>query len=176
MTPLHTFTDNVSRLSAQTVETRAHRFHSGGLRRSNCASSGISTNPSKFYFSNPTLLAACRRHPDSRFSVLVNNGKAPLSLQINNVTISNRHSSKRIYDLDCFGSQDELGFNPKNVNQGAKKGADNQISNNFKIIFNNPKGIESEKRDQYVRSDRPGKVTSRSKGFIHHLSIAGEGK
>jgi hypothetical protein len=173
MTSLHAFADNVGRLSTQTIEARTHRFHSfvfGSTTR------GISTNPTKLLLRYPSLLSTGWRNPHSRSSTGVNNGKAPLSFQVNHVTVGNRLGSKWIYNLDHIISQDKFGFNPENVNKGAKKDAGNQVANDLKIVFNNPESIDCEKRDQYVRSSRPSKVASRPKGFIHHLSIAGEGK
>jgi hypothetical protein len=106
----------------------------------------------------------------------VNDRQAPLSIQLKHVTVGNQFSSKGIDDFDHIISQNEFWFNPKNVNKAAKKYAENEVAENLKIVAHNPQTVNAEKRNQYVRSSRPSKVASRSKGFIHQLSIAGEGK
>lgn len=173
MISLHAFANNVGRLSTQAIEARTHGFHSFVF---SSAARGISANPSKFLLSYPPLLATSRRNPHSRFPTGVNNGKAPLSFKINHVAVGNRLGSKWVNDLDYISFKDKFGFDPKNVYKGRKKDAGNQVANDLKIVINNPESIDCEKRNQYVRSGRPNKVTSGSKGFIHHLSIAGEGK
>ncbi len=173
MTSLHAFADYVGGLSTKAVKARTHGFHSVVF---GSTTSGVSTNPSKFLLRYPSLLSTRRSNPNSRFSAGVNNGQAPLSLQVNYVTVGNGLSSKWINHLDHVGTKYKLGLDPENVDHGAEKDAGNQIANDLKIIFNDPESVDREKHDQYVGSSRPSKVTSRSKGFIHHLSIAGEGK
>jgi hypothetical protein len=75
-----------------------------------------------------------------------------------------------------MSSQNEFGFNPKKENKNAENCADKQVSDDLKIVFNNPETVNGEQSNQYVRSSRPRKVATRPKGFIHHLIIAGEGK
>jgi hypothetical protein len=106
----------------------------------------------------------------------VNNGQAPLRFKIQYISIRNTYRSNRINDLNGVGSQYKLGFNPKDVDQSAKKDANNQISNYLQVIFDYPETVNSKESNQYVRSASPSKVAAGSKGFIHHPSIAGERK
>jgi hypothetical protein len=173
MRSLNSFANHVSSLSAQTVQTRAHRFHSLAFKSSGRS---VSANPAKFLFSNPALLSARWSYPNSAPALSVNDCQAPLSIQINHVAVGNQDSSKWIDDFDYIISQNEFGFYPKNVNGNAKNEAENQVAGDLKIVANNPECVHSKKGYQQISSTGPNKVASRSKGFIHHPSIAGERK
>lgn len=173
MQSLYSFPNHVSSLSTQTVETCTHRSHSLVF---GCATWSVSANPAKFLFSNPALLSARWRYPDSARTSGVNNSQAPLSFQVKHVAVGNQFSSKGIDDFDHIISQNEFGFNPKNVNNDSESEAEKQVADDLKIVADNPQSVHGKKHNQQVSSTGPSKVASRSKGFIHHPSIAGEGK
>ena len=173
MQSLQSFANHVGSLTTYAVQAGTHRFHS---RTFGIAEWNISTNPPKFFIGNPPLLSSSRSYPHSALAASVNNRKRPLRFQIQYVSVGNKFSLNRINNLNLVRSQDEFGFNPENVNQSAKKDANNQISNDLQIVFNHPETVNGEERDQYVRSTCPSKVTAGSKGFIHQPSIAGERK
>ena len=173
MQTLNSFSNHVGRLSAETVEASAHRFHSRVVGRSGRS---VSTDPSKFLLRNPLLLSARRGYPHSAFAASVNYGQAPLRFQIQYVSIRNQFGFNRINNLNQVSLQDKFGFNPQYINQNAKQDTNDQISNDLHVVFNHPESIDGEERNQHVRSTRPGKVTAGSKGFIHQPSIAGERK
>ena len=173
MQTLNSFANHVGGLSAETVEARTHRFHSRVVRRS---SRSVSADPTKFLLRNPFLLSARRGYPHSAFASSVNNGQAPLSFQIQYVSVGNRLGFKWINDLDHVSGQDKFWFDPKNVYKGAKKDTNSQISKDLQVVFNYPETVNGEESNQYVRSTCPSKVTAGSKGFIHQSSIAGERK
>lgn len=173
MRSLYSFTNHVGSLSTQTVETGTHRFHPLALKSSGRS---VSANPAKFLFSNPALLSTHWGYPNPGPTASVNYGQAPLSFEIKHVAVSNQHSSKWIDDFDYIISQNEFGFNPKNVNDDAENNADNQVADDLKIVADNPESVHGKKHNQQVRGTSPNKVASRSKGFIHHPSIAGERK
>lgn len=173
MQTLNSFANHVGGLTTHAVKARTHRLHSLTFG-STC--SVVSTNPAKFFISNPSLLSTGRGYPHSGSAASVNNGQTPLSFQVKHIAVSNQLSSKRIYDFNPISSQYEFGFNPKKENKNAENCADKQVSDDLKIVFNNPETVNGEQSNQYVRSSRPSKVATRPKGFIHHLIIAGEGK
>ena len=173
MQTLNSFANHVCSLSTETVEARAHRFHSRVVGRSG---GSVSADPTKFLLRYPFLLSASRGYPHSAFATSVNNGQAPLSFQIQYVSVENEFSLNRINYFNLVPPQDEFGFNPENVNESAEKDANNQISDDLQIVFNHPETVNGEERDQYVRSTSPSKVTSGSKSFIHQSSIAGDRK
>ena len=173
MQTFYSFANHVSGLSTQAVKTRAHGFHSTAFR-SVC--NEVPTGPTKFLFSYPSLLSARGGYPHSGSSASVNNRQTPFSFKVNHITVGDQLGSKRIYNFNHISSQYEFGFNPKKINKNTENCADQQVANDLKIVLNNPDAVNGEERDQYVRSSRPSKVASRSKGFIHHLSIPGEGK
>ena len=173
MQSLYSFTNHVGGLSTQAVKALTHGFHSPAFR-STC--NVVSPGPAKFLFSYPSLLSARRGYPHSGSAACVNNRQAPLSFQIKHIAVGDQLGSKRIYNFNQISSQYEFWFNPKKVNKDAKYCADKQVADDLKIVFNNPETVNGKERDQYVRNSRPSKVASRSKGFIHQLSIPGEGK
>ena len=173
MQTFDSFANHVGSLATQTVKARTHRFNTLALVFTR---SEVSPNPAKFLFSDPSLLSAGRGYPHSAMAASVNNSQAPLSFQINNIAVRNQLSSKGIYNFNHISSQYEFGFNPNKINQNAQNCTDKQVTDDFKIVFNNPETVNGKKSNQYIRSSRPSKVASRSKGFIHHLIIAGEGK
>ena len=173
MQTLHSFADHVGGLSTQTIETRTHRFHS---QIAGSSSRCVSTDPTKFLFSYPSLFSASRSNPDSACATSVNNGQAPLGFQVQHIPVGNQFSFNRINYLNQVSSQNKFGFNPEDVYSSTENNAENQIANNSKIFLDNPKTINGEEHNQYIRTDRPSEVAAGSKGFIHHPSIAGEGK
>ena len=160
-------------LSTHAVEASAHRF---GTSATGLAKRKSSSIPSKFFLGYPSLLTSSGCNPNSGFAARVNYRKAPFSFQVQNIIVGNQHRSKRIYDLDKVSLQNKLWSNPKNVYEKSKNRTDHQVTNNLDIVANHPETINYEKRNQNVGSNRPSKVTSRSEGFIHHPSIAGERK
>ena len=173
MRSLNSFTNHVSGLSTKAIEARAHRFHCITPR---VAARYIPADPSKFFFSNPSLLSASRRNPHSTLATSMNYAKAPLGFQIQNISVGNQLTSKRIYNFNRVNSQKEFGLNPKNVNKKTENGAQHQVAHNLYIVVDNPQAIRCEEGNQYIRSTSPSEVASGSKGFIHHPSIAGERK
>lgn len=173
MQSLYSFANHVGSLSTQAVQTRTHRFHSfvyGSTSR------GVSANPAKFLFSDPALFSAGRRYPDFARATSVNDRQTPLSIQLKHVTVGNQFSSKGIDDFDHIISQNEFWFNPKNINNYAENEAKKQLADDLKIVVDNPESVNSKKDNKQVSSTGPSKVASRSKSFIHVLSIAGETK
>ena len=173
MQTLNSFANHVGGLTTQAVKACTHRFHSLTLG-STCGE--VSPNPTKFLISNPSLLSTRRGYPHSGSAARVNNSQAPLSFQVKHIAVSNQLSSKGIYNFNHISSQYEFGFYPKKENKNAENCADKQVTDDLKIVFNDPETVDGEKSNQYIRSSRPSKVATRPKGFIHHLIIAGEGK
>lgn len=171
MRSLYSFADHVGSLSAQTVETCTHRFHSIA-DGSTCRS--VPANPAKFLFSNPSLLSARWRYPNPASAASMNDSQAPFSFQVKHVAVGNQLSSKWIDDFDYIISQNEFGFNPKNVNGNAENEAECQFAGDLKFVVNNPQTVRGKKQNQQVSGTSPNEVASRSKGFIHRPSIAGE--
>ncbi len=173
MQTLNSFANHVGGLTTQAVQARTHRFGSCNF---GVTCWHVSAKVSKFLFSNPALLSTRRGYPNSAFATSVNNGQAPLGFQIKNVTIGNHFSSQRINDFNRVNSQNEFGFNPKNINKRTENDTEQQVAHDLNIVTINPQAVGGKERNQYIRSRRPSEVTAGSKGFIHHLSIAGERK
>lgn len=173
MTSLYTLSNKEGSLSTYAIKAGTHRFHTSVLGFTERKSSSV---PTKFFLGNPSLLSGRRCYPHLGFAAGVNNGQAPLGFQVKDIFVGNRLSSKRIYNFDYILSQDKFGSYPENVDKGAKNDAENQVAHDFKVVINNPEAVNAEKRNQNIRSSRPSKVAARPKGFIHHLSIAGDGK
>lgn len=173
MQALNSFANHVSGLPTQTIETGAHRFHSRMVRSSGRS---VSAYPTKLLFGNPSLLSTRGSYPNSAFAAGMNYGQAPLSFKVQYISVRNKDGFNWINNLNNIVSQNELGFNPKDVDQSAKNDANYQISNDLQVIFNYPETVDGEERNQYVRSTSPSKVAAGPKGFIHHPSIAGERK
>lgn len=173
MQALNSFANHVSGLPTQTIKAGAHRFHS---RVAGSNSWGVSADPTKLLFSNPSLLSARRGYPHSTFATSVNNGQAPFRFKIQHISVRNQLGFQRIDDLNNVNPQNHFRFNPEDINQKAKAEADNQIADDLNVLLNDPDAIDSKESNQYVRSTCPSKITAGSKGFIHNPSIAGERK
>jgi len=173
MQSLYSFANHVGSLSTQAVQTRTHRSH---CLIFGCTGRSVSANPTKLLLRNPALLSAGRGYPDFARTTSVNDSQAPFSFQLKHIAVGNQLSSKGINDFDNIISQNEFGFNPKNVNNYAENEAEKQLADDLKIVVDNPESVNSKKDNKQVSSTGPSKVASRSKGFIHVLSIAGETK
>ena len=173
MQSLNSFANHVGSLTTQTVEARTHRF---GSRAFGITYGHVSAKVSKFLFSNPSLLSTGRGYPHSAFATSVNNSQAPFGFQVKNVAIGNHFSSKRINDFNHIDSQNEFGFNPKNVNKRTENDTQQQVAHALNAATSNPQAVGGKECNQYISSRRPSEVTAGPKGFIHNLSIAGERK
>ena len=173
MRSLNSFANHVSRLTADTVEARAHRFRS---RTSGITEWNAPAKPTEFLFRNPALLSTRRGYPHPARAASMYDRKAPFGFQLQNIAVGNQLSSKRIYNFNRVDSQKEFGLNPKNVNNDTENGAQHQVAHNLYIVVDNPQAVRGEEGNQYIRSTSPSEVASGSKGFIHHPSIAGERK
>ena len=173
MQSLHSFANHVGSLTAQTVQARTHRF---GSRAFGITHPNASAKVSKFLIGNPSLLSTRRRYPHSAFATSVNNSQDPFGFQVQNIDVGNKLGSKGINDFNQINSQNQFGLNPKDVNKSTENDAQNQVAHDLTAISRNPQGVRGKERNQYIRSCGPSVVTARSKGFIHNLSIAGEGK
>ena len=171
MRSLNSFADHVSRLSTHAVEARTYGFHSLTFRPTGWQAS---PNPTKFLFSNPSLLSAGRSYPNFAGAASVNDRQAPLGFQVKHIAVGDELGSKGIYNFNRISSQDKFGFNPKTVNKKAENCADDQVADDFKIVLDYPQTIDGEKCNQNIRSNRPSKVALGSKRFAHHLIITGE--
>lgn len=173
MQSLQSFANHVGRLATYAVEASTHRFHS---RTFGIAERNTSANPSKFFISNPPLLSSRRSYPHSALAAGMNNRKSPLGIKFQNIAIRNRFGSQRIDDLNHVVAQYEFWSHPERINQSGEKKANRQFEYSLARVHINPEAVNSKKSDQRKSSARPSKVASRSKGFIHHPSIAGERK
>ena len=173
MRSLNSFTNHVSGLSTKAIEASAHRFHSITPR---VAARYIPADPSKFFLSNPSLLSARRGYPNSALTASMNNRKTPFGFKIQNIGVRNQFGSQRINNFDYITAQHKFWSQPEDVNKKTENGAQHQVAHNLYIVVDNPQAIRCEEGNQYIRSTSPSEVASGSKGFIHHPSIAGEGK
>ena len=173
MHTLNSFSNHVGGLSTKAIEASAHRFHSITPR---VAARYIPADPSKFFLSNPSLLSASRRNPHSTLATSMNYAKAPLSFQIQNISVGNQFSAEWINDFNNVSFQNEFGLNPEKVNKHAENYTNRQVARDLNVTVDNPDTVNREEGNQQIRSTGPSEVTAGSKGFIHHPSIAGERK
>jgi hypothetical protein len=106
----------------------------------------------------------------------MNYAKAPLSFQIQNISVGNQFSAEWINDFNNVSFQPEFGLNPEKVNKHAENYTNRQVARDLNVTVDNPDTVNREEGNQQIRSTGPSEVTAGSKGFIHHPSIAGERK
>ena len=173
MQTLNSFANHVGGLTTQTVEARTHRFHS---RTFGIAQWNVTAKPSKLLICDPALLSASGGYPHSALTASVNDRKTPLRFKIQNVGVRNRFGSQRINNLNHVIAQHKFWSQPEDVNHSNQSRAQRQFENGLAGALRYPETICAKESDQDNGSARPSKVTARSKGFIHHPSIAGERK
>lgn len=173
MQALNSFANHVGSLTTQAVKARTHRFHSRtlGITEWNAAS-----KPSEFFISDPALLSARRRHPNSALTASMNNRKTPFGFKIQNIGVRNQFGSQRINNFDYITAQHKFWSQPEDVNKSNENGAKRQFEKCLTGTFGYPEAIYAKKNDQNNGSTSPSEVTAGPKGFIHHPSIAGERK
>jgi len=173
MGSLHSLADKEGGLSTHAVKTRTHRFHSIAFGFTERKPSSV---PSKLFFGNPSLFASSWGHPNPDFSTSVNDGKAPLSFQIQNFSIRNQLGTKWVDNFDNFLSQNKFWPNPNKVDNSPEEETNQKFEKCLCRISANPEAINSKKSYQDHGNASPSEITARPEGFIHKLSIAGEGK
>ena len=173
MSSLHSLSNHVGSLTTKTVKAGAHGFLSPVISFVGGESSRVET---KLFLSNPSLLSAGRGDPHSSFARCVNNRKSPLSFKIENIAIGNHFGSERVDNFYGRYTNNELGLNPKGINDQAKNYTQSQLDNRLHGVSTYKDAVYSKKNYQYISTASPSKVTSRAKSFIHIPSIAGETK
>ena len=173
MNSLDTLSNQVSGLSANAVQTFAHRFHTAisGFREGKTAAV-----PTKFFISDPTLLSAGGRNPYSSLSPRMNNGKNPLRIKTNHIAVANRLGIKGVDNFDRIFSQNQFRSNPNEVCNSPENKGEHHLKEGLNGASTNPETINGKEGNQYKRGTGISKITTRPKGFIHLPSIAGERK
>ena len=173
MKSFNSLSNEVSSLSAETIQARAHSFSSGVSRFGKWNSSAIPTISRIGY---PSTLSASRSNPYAGLSILVNNSERPLGLKIEHIAVRNQNLVKGIHHLNNIISKDELGSNPNYVSNPTQRKRNCQLENVLHGIGNDHEAISGEEKNKYERGTRPYKIASGSKGFRHMPSIAGDRK
>lgn len=173
MSSLYSLLDHISGLPAKTVKTAAHRFH---LDSSRLGEGNISTKPTKFLISNPSLLSSRGSNPYLGLAVAVNNGQSPLGVEFKNIDVSNQFGAQWVNNFNEIVSQNHLGFNPNQVCECGQKKSKSNFKNDLLDALGNQQAIYGKEKKQDKRRTRPNKVAAGAKGFIHILSIAGDAK
>ena len=173
MKSLHSLSNHVSGLSAQTIQAGAHAF---GTTLTRVRERNIASVPSKSFLGDPLSLSACRRNPDSRLTSLMNDHKRPLCIEFENLAVRNEFSSQGINYFDVFGAQDKFRLYPEQISQSSKNKRAQKFKKSLSLAFNNHEAIGYKESKQKQRSSRPNEITFGAKDFIHRPSIAGESK
>ena len=173
MNSLNSLLDHVGGLPAKTVQTSAHRLHLGFSR---LGKRNVATEPTKFLISDPSLLSTRRSDPYLGLASAMSDRQRPLGVELNYIGVRNDDSAQGIYNFDVIISQNHFGFNPDQVCSSYQKQADQKFEDVLFKACSHNHTVRSKEKDQYKRHTRPSKVASRSKGFIHFTSIAGETK
>ena len=173
MQTLNSFANHVGGLTTQTVKARTHRFHSRTL---GFTCSGVSTNPTKFLISDPSLLSTRGSNPYLGRASAVRNRQRPLGVEFNYIGVRDEDGIQRIYNFDVAFLQNHFGSNPDQIRSNCQNQTDHKFKNFLFGTRCNYRTVHSEEKNQYKRHTRPEKVAAGSKGFIHILSIAGETK
>ena len=175
MRPLYSLSNHVCGLTAEAVETCTHAdlFPIARLtfRRGNST-----CIPTKFFVSYPALLSTGRGNPHCGSTLIVNDGQSPFGFKLQNFGIANALGSKRVYHFDRLDTQNHLGFDPDTVNNYSKDKTKYNFENRLKCVSTYKDAVCTKEDNKYIGTTGPSKVTSRSKSFIHSLSIAGETK
>lgn len=173
MSSLNSFSNQVSGLTANAVQTLTHRFHTShsgfGERKS-------ATVPTKFFISNPSLLSTGRRHPNSSSALYMNNRQNPFRFEVKNIAIFDQLGFEGIYNLNQVFSQNKFGLNPNKVDNCEKKQRDNNLERVLVGVIHNPKTVGYEENDKNDRTACPNEITPWPESFSHNPSIAGDGK
>ena len=173
MSSFYPLSNQIGSLPASAIQTFTHGFHSAFSRFRERKAVAI---PTKFFISNPPLLSAGRRNPNSSFALGVINGEGPLSIKAENITVWNQLRFQWINNFHNVISQNKFRFYPTKVNSSPE----NQTNNHFKKYLRGagayPETVSRKESYQNKRTTGPSEIATGSEGFIHNLSIAGDGK
>ena len=173
MRSFNSFANHVSSLPANTVKAAAHTFFSPMSAFTGDKTASV---PSKLLVGDPTLLTGSRGYPNSGLAIGVNNQKRPLSFEVDDFAVANHLTSNGVDDFNEFGTDDQLGFNPKSVNNHAEDCTNSQFNNGLHCVSTYQDAVCTKKNYQYIRTAGPRKIASGAKSFTHNPSIAGETK
>ena len=173
MSSFYPFSNQIGSLAASTIHTFTHRFHSTFARFRERNSVAI---PAKFFISNPSLFTTGRRNPNSSFAFSVINSESPLSIKAKYVTVCNQLRFQWINNLHKVIAKNKFWFDPSKVNGSPENETNYYFKKYLRGAGAYPETISGKERNQNKRTTSPSKIASGSEGFIHNLSIAGDGK
>lgn len=173
MRSFNSLADHVSSLPADAVKAAAHAFFSPMSAFTGGKTASV---PSKLLVGDPTLLSGSRGYPHSGIAIGMNNQKRPLSFKVDDFAVANHLTSHGVYDFNEFGTDNQLGFNPKSVNNHTEGRTKSQFDKCLHCVGTYQDAVCTKKNYQYIRTAGPSKIASGAKSFIHNPSIAGETK
>ena len=173
MTSLHSLSDQVSGLSAKTVQAFAHRLRAVNAGTRHGYSSSV---PTKGVIGDPTSLTASRRNPHSRPTIAMNDGQSPLSFKIKNIIVGNLFSAQWIDNRDAILMKNQLGSNPNQVCDCCQGDTESKFHRGLHHISQNQNAVRGKKQDQKNRYGSPHVVASWSEGVEHMPIISGDRK
>ena len=173
MKSLHSLSNQVGGLPAQTDETFAHRFGSAFSRFGQRNATSV---PSELFIGNPPSLPTHWSDPYSGFTLTVDNCESPLCLEIEHLTVGNQFGSQRIDNFDHFVSENKFWSHPYDVGNSNQNDAEYQFKEMLGGVGNNKEAISGKKNYQSKRYNGPYEITSGSKCVIHRPIIAGKTK
>ena len=173
MLSFDSLSNNIGGLPAQTVQTGTHTLFSFLPTLGDSETAGV---PAEFFVGYPALLSTGRGDPHSGSSFSVDDRKSPFGFKLQNFGVANDLGSKRVNNFDRFDAKNHLGLDPDSVNNNSQDETKYNFENRLQCVSTNKNTICTKKNNKYIGTTGPNKVTSRSKSFIHSLSIAGETK
>ena len=173
MRSFDSLSNDIGGLPAQTVQAGTHTPFSFVPTLGDSETAGV---PTKFLFCDPTLLAARGGDPHRGSPSSVNNRQGPFGFKLQDFSVANALTSKRVNNFNRFDTQNHLGFNPKSVNNHTEGRTKSQFDNRLHCVGTYQDAVCTKKNYQHVRTASPRKIASGAKSFIHNPSIAGETK
>ena len=170
MTSFYSLSNHVGSLPAQTVQTGAHIFRS---RISRVRKWHITSVPSKGVISDPLAFSTRGGNPNSGFTSVMDNRKSPLRIKLHNFTVRDNFRSQWINNFYKFGSQDELGSNPKQISKSSENNKTHNLEKSLTSACIDHHAVGRKEREQGKRNTRPNIITAGPKDFIHKPSMAG---
>lgn len=173
MKSFNSFSNQISSLSTETIQTSTHgaRVYSFGGRKWNSAS-----NESQSLICNPLALTTCWGNPYSNRSSTMDYCKRPLGFKFKDFCVSNSFSPNGIDYFQIFLEKNKFWFNPNQIGESRQNYTKQKFKNNLYGICDCEDSVDRKEENQHKRNTCPKVITSRSENSFHPQSISGVAK
>ena len=171
MKSLNSLSNQVSGLPTRTIETFAHGFR---FDRSRFREWNYFAVEAESRICNPAPLSAGWSNPNAGLAAAMDNRQSPLGFELQNLAVGNHLRVEGVNNFNYFIAEDQFWPNPYEIGNAADYQSENEFEEHLYGVCSDVEAVDHKENNEYESSTSPRVITSRSEGFGHMPSIAGD--